>query len=83
MAEFTIYSKPSCAFCEQAKSLLTAKNLSYEELILDVGQVKDEAKQYVSVNQLKDKVPGARTVPQIFRNGQLIGGFDSLKLSLQ
>jgi len=80
--KYTIYSKPACAFCEQAKSLLASKNLAYEELILDVGQVKDSSKTYVSVQELRDRVPGARTVPQIFLGDELIGGFDSLQKTL-
>jgi glutaredoxin 3 len=82
MSDYTIYSKPGCTYCEQAKSLLASKNLSYTELILDVGQVKDPAKQYYTVAQLKEKVPEARTVPQIFKGTTLIGGYDSLKQRL-
>lgn len=76
---FTIYSKPSCSSCEQAKALLTARGYSYDELILDTGQVKDPSKTYTTVETLKAMVPTARTVPQIFRDGTLIGGFDALK----
>jgi glutaredoxin 3 len=80
---FTIYSKPSCSYCEQAKGLLAAKGLEYQELILDVGQVKDPAKTYTTVHQLKQRVPDARTVPQIFRDDEHVGGFDALKLLLR
>lgn len=79
---FTIYSKPNCSYCEQAKALLTLAGLQYEELILDVGQVKDPMKTYTTVPQLKQRVPSAQTVPQIFHNEQLIGGFEALKQHL-
>lgn len=80
--DYTIYSKPNCTYCEQAKKLLISKDLTYEELIIDVGQTKDASKTYVSVQQLKDRVPSAQTVPQIFKGAEHIGGFDSLKKSL-
>ena len=77
---FTIYSKPGCAYCERAKDLISSKNLPYVEQILDVGQEKQVGKNYYTVDQLKKLVPSARTVPQIFLNEELIGGFDALKL---
>ena len=80
---YVIYSKPSCSYCEQAKELLKSKQLDFEENIIDVGQVKEEGKTYVTVNQLKQRVPSARTVPQIFFGDEHIGGFDALKLRLQ
>ena len=76
---FTIYSKPGCSYCEQAKNVLASAGLPYNELILDVGQVKDPTKNYTTVTQLKQRIPSARTVPQIFHEEQLIGGFDALK----
>lgn len=76
---YHVYSKPNCTYCEQAKALLTSLNLPFQEYIIDVGQVKDPSKTYVTVNQLKEKVPTARTVPQIFKEDQYIGGFDALK----
>ena len=77
--EFTIYSKPSCTFCDQAKALLQSKSILFEELILDVGQEKDPSKTYVPVASLKEKVPTARTVPQIFRGETYVGGYTELR----
>lgn len=77
--DFTIYSKPNCTYCEQAKKLVASKGLTYEELIIDVGQVKESDKTYVTVNQLKARVPSAQTVPQIFKGEDLVGGFEALK----
>lgn len=75
---YTIYSKPGCNFCEQAKQLLNDKGLAYDERILDVGQEKDAGKTYVTVEQLRQVVPSARTVPQILNDGELIGGYSAL-----
>ena len=77
--KFTIYSKPSCTFCDQAKALLEARSMVYEELILDVGQEKDPLKTYVPVATLKERMPTARTVPQIFSGETYVGGFIELR----
>lgn len=80
---FTIYSKPNCTFCDQAKALLKSRGLSYTEIHVDVGQPQVEGNTYVSVAQLKEKVPTAKTVPQILReDGSLVGGFTELKKEL-
>lgn len=77
--EFTIYSKPNCSHCEQAKKLLSSKGMAYSELIIDVGQDKDADKTYVSVAELKQRVPTAQSVPQIFRQDEYVGGFSQLR----
>ena len=40
---YTVYSKPNCTFCDQAKSLLKAKGLEFREIHFDVGQPKVES----------------------------------------
>lgn len=80
---FTVYSKPSCSFCDQAKALLKSKDLSFKEIIIDIGQQKDPSKSYMSAQELKAKIPSARTVPQIYCEDQHLGGFHELKNYLQ
>lgn len=79
---YTIYSKPNCTFCDQAKSLLKSKNVEYSEYVIDVGQTKQANVQYVTAAYLKELVPTARTVPQIFCGDRLVGGFQELKSEL-
>lgn len=69
MTEAIVYSKKPCPYCEQAKSLLTRKNISYKELDVTRPEVLD---------QLRELVPGAKTVPQIFIDGTYIGGYTDL-----
>lgn len=66
----TIYSRPNCTWCEQSKALLESKGLEYNELMLDLD---------VTVEQLKQLVPGAKSVPQIMDDGLYVGGFKELK----
>jgi glutaredoxin len=68
-----VWSKDHCPFCEQAKSLLKLKGIEFEEKKIGHGYTRE---------QLLEAVPNARTVPQIFLDDQLIGGFQELKKHL-
>ena len=70
MTKAIVWSKNQCPFCDQAKNLLKMKGIEYEERNMS----KDWTKE-----QLLEAVPTARTVPQIFLDGKLIGGFNELK----
>lgn len=84
---FTVYSKPACPYCDQAKALLESKSADFEVIMLDVGQPKVERQQYISREDFLAEFPGVRTVPQITRtySGATmarvdhIGGFAELK----
>jgi glutaredoxin 3 len=75
---FTVYSKPACPACDTAKALLKQKGLDFSEVILDVGQPKVEGKTYIDRQSLLTKFPMARTVPQITKGEQYIGGLQEL-----
>lgn len=64
----TVFSKPDCPYCKRAKALLTEKGFAFEELT--VG--KD-----ISISGFR-AVTNADTVPQIYIDGQHIGGSDHL-----
>lgn len=70
MTKAIVWSKDQCPYCDQAKSLLKIKGITYEERNIS----RDWSRE-----QLLEAVPTARTVPQIFINDQLIGGFTELK----
>lgn len=57
----TVYSKKNCPFCDQAKALLTKKNIAFEEVRVDLD---DSAKEFIMS-------AGHRTVPQIYQAGRL------------
>ena len=69
-----VWSKDQCSFCVQAKNLLNSKNIDYEERNINEGYTKE---------QLLEVVPNARTLPQIFIDDKLIGGFTELRQHLQ
>lgn len=80
---YTVYSKPACPACDQAKALILAKGLSYEEIVLDVGQPKVEGRSYITRTALLEKFPTARTVPQIMYRDDYIGGIAELRHSFE
>jgi len=66
----TIWTKSNCPYCVQAKALLEQQGIEYEERKIGSGYTKEN---------LLESVPHAKTVPQIFLDGELVGGFSELK----
>ena len=64
-----IYTKSNCSYCEMAKQYFDSKNIEYT--LHDVENVQ-------TFNELLNRNPSARTMPQIFINDQLIGGYTDL-----
>jgi glutaredoxin 3 len=71
MARVTVYTTDYCPYCVQAKRLLTEMAIEYEEV--DVGA--DIALR----TQMVERAGGRRTVPQIFIDGESIGGYAELR----
>ncbi|ANI29751.1 glutaredoxin [Yersinia entomophaga] len=69
MAKIEIYTKATCPFCVRAKALLNSKGAAFEEIAID----GDMATREVMIER-----SGRSTVPQIFIDGQHIGGCDDL-----
>jgi len=65
-----VWSKYHCPYCDQAKQLLSQRGVRFEERKIGDGCAKEE---------LLEAVPGARSVPQIFLNDELVGGFNELR----
>ena len=65
-----VWSKDHCPYCVQAKTLLEQKGIEFEEKKIGEGYSKED---------LLEAVPNARTVPQIFLDGELVGGFTELR----
>ena len=64
-----MYTTQTCPYCVNAKALLKQKGLEYTEI--DVSKDADKAKEMVERS-------GYQTVPQIFIDGESIGGFTEL-----
>lgn len=68
-AEVTLFTKPGCSFCLRAKALLIEHGYHYEEIALQSG---------VSYKSLRN-ITGRQTAPQIFIDGQHVGGLEELE----
>jgi glutaredoxin 3 len=69
MAKVEIYTTPWCGYCARAKGLLEQKGVAYEEMdVMEDGSKRTEMRTRSKRS----------TVPQIFINGQHIGGSDEL-----
>jgi len=70
MAKVEIYTKAWCGYCARAKALLGDKGVAFDEYDISMGgPTRDE---------MLKRAPGQTTVPQIFIDGQHIGGSDDL-----
>ncbi|NNC59568.1 MAG: glutaredoxin 3 [Erythrobacter sp.] len=65
-----IYTKFGCGYCFQAKRLLDEKGIDYNEFDITMGGPKRD--------EMTNRAPGARTVPQIFIGETHVGGSDEL-----
>jgi len=74
MSTAVIWSKDDCPYCVQAKALLTSKGIKFTENNITTGPK--------TIDDLKAAVPNARTLPQIFMDDVLVGGFGDLKKKL-
>ena len=64
-----IYSKPNCPFCTKAKDWFDRHGYTYTENVLYTDD---------QIMALLQKVPGARSVPQIYIEDKLVGTYDDL-----
>ena len=69
-AKVEIYTQWGCPYCTRAIALLKAKGAAFEEYDTTLGGPKKA--------EMKERVPGASTVPQILIGGVAVGGSDDL-----
>lgn len=67
----TIYTKDNCPNCVSAKNLLKSKGLNYTEI-----------SGPAALSALIAEYPDVRQMPQIFINGQRVGGLAGLQAAL-
>ena len=71
MAKVEVYTTTFCPYCVRAKSLLKSKGVAFTEI-----DVTDDAALRQKMVELAG---GRRTVPEIFINDRIVGGYDDLK----
>ena len=70
MTEIVMYTKTVCSYCDRAKALLESKGMTWKEINVD--------EQPEQRDEMIRRSDGRRTVPQIFVNGQGLGGSDDI-----
>ena len=70
MARVEVYSTMFCPYCARAKSLLEKKGVDY----VNIDVIEDTSKR----DEMVKRAGGRQTVPQIFIDGEHIGGFDDM-----
>ncbi|HWI27611.1 MAG TPA: glutaredoxin 3 [Stellaceae bacterium] len=70
MARVEIYSTMFCPYCARAKGLLEKKGVDY----INIDVIENTAKR----DEMVERAGGRQTVPQIFIDGEHIGGSDEL-----
>ncbi|MGH7842027.1 MAG: glutaredoxin 3 [Candidatus Binataceae bacterium] len=71
MAKIEVYTTTYCPFCVGAKALLERKGVAFEEIDVGGHPALREA--------MVERAGGRRTVPEIFINDRIIGGYDELR----
>ena len=71
VAKVEVYTTTYCQFCKQAKNLLKSKGVAFDEI-----DVTDDDELRAKMIEMSG---GRRTVPEIFINGKIVGGFEELK----
>lgn len=66
-----IYSTPTCPYCNMAKKMMDDKGVEYQNL--DVSKDREMAKEMIIKS-------GQRSVPVIDIDGEIIIGFDKVRL---
>lgn len=67
-----VYTMSYCPYCERAKALLKQKGIAFKEILL--GDDDEQAWEEL------EKRSGMKTMPQIFKRDQLIGGYRELSI---
>jgi glutaredoxin 3 len=70
MKQVTLYSMNNCPYCVKAKGLLNQRGVAFETIMIDDW----------SDQQWDDfaKTSGMKTLPQVYVDKQLIGGYTQL-----
>ena len=70
MKKVVVYTMNFCPYCDRAKALLQRRGVSFEEIRV----AEDDDASWLAL----EKRSGMKTMPQIFADDELIGGYTDL-----
>ena len=68
-----MFTGPGCSYCEAAKALLSRHKLDFTER---------DVSNHAVLAEFRERLPRVRSIPQIFIDGEHIGGYEDLDLKL-
>jgi len=68
-----LFTGPGCGYCEAAKTLLKDHELAFVERDISDPEV---------LSEFRDQLPRVKSIPQVFIDGEHIGGYEDLRLRL-
>lgn len=71
--EVVLHSKPGCKYCDLAETLLKNMEVAYVKVMYD-----PEDADYVVRRDAMFSAHGLRSFPNVFVNGEFIGGYEQL-----
>ena len=71
MSRVQVYTTTNCPFCVRTKELLRGKGVPFEEIDVTYDSALREKMVLLA--------GGRRTVPEIFIDGRLVGGYEELR----
>lgn len=74
MHKIEIFTGPNCGYCEAAKALMREKGLAFDEI--------DLAASTDNMDAFRTRLPRVKSIPQIFVDGDHIGGLEDLRLHI-
>ena len=75
-----IVTSSSCKHCKRAKSALDKMSLAYLDVDVDSFEREESGERIL---QLSKSVSNMRTIPQIYVDGEILGGADELIKALE
>lgn len=73
MSDIEIFTGPNCSYCRSAKDLLVQEGLHFVERDISEPEVLQE---------FRERLPRQKSIPQVFIDGEHIGGYEDLRLRL-
>jgi glutaredoxin len=70
-----IYTKSNCSYCVKAKDLLKKQITKSSDIVKEIFIASAQAPE---LGDLIQRLPNAKTLPQIFIDNVAIGGYDDL-----
>ena len=74
MKNIEVFIGPGCSYCDRAKAALQVRGMDFVE--------RDISDEHV-LAEFRERLPRVKSIPQIFVDGEHIGGYEDLMLRLK